>query len=195
MKTKDKIEIVVALRETARGLEQQVFSDEIAWQVMQALGIELMVLALKNGPLLEQIKGEDVPEEQKAAREAGFEQLIRRELAAVGDSVATAHEGRIREIDIIHERLVRQFDPSMAFNEAMNRAIEAKKAKMEAIVHMTPAQQFAFRQFQVPTLINALFNAGHESPVKKVHKVDNKVVTEMDKALKAQKSITGRPPQ
>lgn len=181
--SKDKLDIIMALRETAKGIEKVALTEGVTLEFIQALGIELLVLALKHGPLLDQINGPDVPEADKPAREAGLEMLIRRELAALTDTVAAAHEGRIREIDVIHERLMRMFDPSMAFNEAINRAIEAKKAKLETYSTMTPPQKFAFEHFQVPTLMNALFNAGHEDPVKMVHRVNNDTVAQMNKAL------------
>lgn len=180
---KDKTDIIIALREVAKGLETKAFTQGVTLELLQAIGTECLVLALKHGPLLDTIN-KDAPEADKAAREAGLEMLIRRELAAIADSVAAAHEGRIREIDIIHERLMRQFDPAPAFNEAVQRAIEAKKDKLITAVTMTPPQKFAFEQFQVPTLMSALFNAGHESPVTKVHRVNNAVVDEMNKALK-----------
>jgi hypothetical protein len=180
---KDKTDIILALRETAKGLEKVALTESVTLEFIQALGTELLVLALKHGPLLDKINGPDVAEADKPAREAALEMLIRREVAAIADTVATAHEGRIREIDVIHERLMRQFDPAPAFNEAVNRAIEAKKAKGEVAITMTPPQRFSFEQFQVPTLMSALFNAGHESPVQKVHRVDNNTVAAMNKAL------------
>lgn len=185
--TKDKTDIILALRETAKGLEKVALTEGVVLEFLQALGTELVVLALKHGPLLDKINGPDVAEEDKPAREAGLEMLIRREIAAIADTVAAAHEGRIREIDVIHERLMRQFDPAPAFNEAVMRAIEAKKAKLETVVTMTPPQKFAFEKFQVPTLMNALFNSGHEAPVTKVHRVDKKTVDEMHKALERPK--------
>ncbi len=180
---KDKLDIIIALRETAKGIEKVALTEGVTLEFIQALGIELMVLALKHGPLLDKINGPDVPESDKAARAAGLEMLIRRELAAITDTIAATHDGRIREIDVIHERLVRQFDPAPAFNEAVQRAIEDKKAKKEEAITMTPPQRFAFEQFQVPTVMSALFNAGHEDPVKKVHRVDNEAVDKMRKAL------------
>lgn len=180
---KDKTDIILALRETAKGLEKVALTENVTLEFIQALGTELLVLALKHGPLLDKINGPDVPETDRPAREAGLEMLIRREIAAVADTVAAAHEGRIREIDVIHERLMRVFDPAPAFNEAVGRAIEAKKTTMQAAVAMTPPQRFAFEHFQVPTLMNALFNAGHEDPVKMTHRVGNDTVKAMNKAL------------
>jgi hypothetical protein len=181
--SKDKTDIIMALRETAKGIEKVALTEGVTLEFVQALGIELLVLALKHGPLLDRINGPTTPEADRPAREAGLEMLIRRELAAITDTVAAMHEGRIREIDVIHERLMRLFDPALAFNEAVTRAIEAKKAKMETAVTMTPPQKFAFEHFQVPTLMNALFNAGHEDPVNMVHRVDNTTVAKMHKAL------------
>lgn len=181
--SKDKTDIIIALRETAKGLETRAFTEGVALEFMQALGIELLVLALKHGPLLDKINGPDVPEKDRPKREEALEFLIRRELAAITDTVAAMHDGRIRETDVIHERLMRMFDPAPAFNEAVTRAIEAKKLKLESVATMTPPQRFAFEQFQVPSMMNALFNAGHEDPVKMVHRVDNIVADANRKAI------------
>lgn len=180
---KDKLDIIIALRETAKGIEKVALTEGVTLEFIQALGIELMVLALKHGPLLDKINGPDVPEADRPAREAGLEMLIRRELAAITDTIAAAHDGRIREIDVIHERLMRVFDPAPAFNEAVTRAIEAKKNKLETAITMTPPQKFAFEHFQVPTLMNALFNAGHEDPVTMKHRVGSSTIEAMNKAI------------
>jgi hypothetical protein len=164
IKPKDKRDIIFALRETAKGLETRAFTEGVALELMQAIGTELLVLALKHGPLLDKINGPDVPEKDRPAREEGLEMLIRRELAAIADTVAATHERRIREIDVIHERLMRLFDPAPAFNEAVLRAIEDKKAKLEEVSTMTPPQRFMFEKMQIPTMMAALFNAGHEDP-------------------------------
>lgn len=184
---KDVNDITTALRETAKGLQTVAITEGVKLEFMQALGIELLVLALKHGPLLDEIN-RDADEAQKAAREEALEFLIRRELAAITDTVASMHEHRIREIDVIHERLMRVFDPGPAFNEAVQRAIEAKKAKGEAAVMMTGTQKWMFDKFQVPSMMNALFNAGHPEPVPMVHKVNNADVTAMHKALEGDKA-------
>lgn len=182
--SKDKTDIILALRETAKGIETRAFTEGVMLEFLQAIGTECLVLALKHGPLLDEINSDaDLTDKQKKDRGEALEMLIRRELAAIADTVAAMHENRIREIDVIHERLMRVFDPAPAFNEAVQRAIEAKKNKLETAVTMTPPQKFAFEQFQVPTLMSALFNAGHESPVQKVHKVNGDTVQAMHKAL------------
>ncbi len=162
--SKDKTDIIIALRETAKGIETRAFTEGVALELMQAIGSELLVLALKYGPLLDKINHKDVPEADRPAREEALEMLIRRELAAIADTVAAAHERRIREIDVIHERLMRVFDPAPAFNEAVQRAIEDKKAKLEEVSTMTQPQRFMFEKMQQPTMMAALFNAGHEDP-------------------------------
>lgn len=167
---KDKVEIVLALRETAKGIEQSTGTD-LALNLMQAVGIELLVLALKNGPLLDEISGEDAPEKTKALREAALEMMIRTELAAIADNIASMHEHRIKESDILNERLVRMFDPALAYNEAINRAIEAKKAKGEQIKLLTPQQKWMFDNMQLPTLMSALRNAGKPDPEPMVHRL------------------------
>lgn len=151
MDTKDKTDIVMALREVARGIEH---GDADALSLMQALGTELLVLALESGPRAAEISD--------AAPDV-VEGLIRRELAAIIDTIAMLHQHRIKETDILTERLVRMFDPAMAWNEAINRAIEAKKQAKETIdpqlLYMSPQQKFMFETFQIPTTMKALRSA------------------------------------
>lgn len=109
-----KTDVIMALREVARGMEQG-HPDILA--LMQVLGTELLVFALKYGPALEKIGPEET------------ERLVRQEILAIVHTIALLHENRITEAAIINERLMRSFDPTLAFNEAINRAIERKKAE------------------------------------------------------------------
>lgn len=138
----DKTDIVMALREVARGIEQ---GSENHLELMRAIGTELLVLALKDGA------GQMPP--------AVAELLARREISAIADSMARYHANYVTEVEILNERLVRTFDPAMAWNEAINRAIEAKKAAREEIIEMTPPQQFMFKSLQVPATMKALASA------------------------------------
>lgn len=167
---KDKVEIVVALREAAKGIEQSTGTD-LALNLMQAVGTELLVLALKNGPLLDEISGENAPKETKALREAALEMMIRTELAAIVDTIVSMHKHRIKESDILTERLTRMFDPALAYNEAINRAIEAKKAKGETIPQLTDQQMWMWENMQLPSLMSALRNAGNPNPQPMVHRL------------------------
>lgn len=144
MDGKDKADIIVALRECAGALEQ---GHPDALTLLQALGTEMLVLGLKNGPALA-----SVPEDQ-------VEALVRREVFAVADSIASFHQHKVTEVEILNARLVRQFDPAMAWNEAINRAIAAKKAKREEVIDLTPPQRFMFETYQVPTTMKALRSA------------------------------------
>lgn len=168
--SKDKTDIVMALRETAKGIEQSV-SPNYTLNLMQAVGTELLVLALKNGPLLDEISGSDATEETKALREAALEMMIRIEIKAIADTIASMHEHRIKESDILTERLTRMFDPALAYNEAINRAIEAKKAKGEEITQLTGRQKWMFDNMQLPSLMSALRNAGNPDPQPMVHRL------------------------
>jgi hypothetical protein len=142
MEATDKTDIVMALREVARGIEQDAPN---ALELLQAVGTEMLVLALKNGD-------SDMPP-------AVVEMLARREVMAIADSLARFHQHYVTEVEILNERLVRQFDPAMAWNEAINRAIVAKKAAGEEVVMMTPTQQAMFDRFQVPTTMKRLQSA------------------------------------
>lgn len=163
LSTKDKTDIVMALREAARGIEQSI-GPELALATMQIIGGELLILALKNGPLLTQIEGENAPPETRQQRADHLEKLIRVEIAAIADSIARLHEARITESDIVNERLTRMFDPYAAWNEGLNRAIERKMAAKEDIPRSTKQQKYAFENFQWPSGMNALLNAGREAP-------------------------------
>lgn len=144
MDTKDKTDIVMALREVATAVEQ---NKPGAQHALQSLSTEMLVLAVKNAPMLAGIAPDDA------------EALARRELAAVVVSIAMFQQNKMSETEIINARLVRQFDPAMAWNEAINRAIVSKKAAGEEIVMMTPTQQKMFEAFQVPTTMKALRSA------------------------------------
>ena len=120
----DKTDIVIALRKVATGLEQ---GDSKTFDLLEAIGTELLVLALKHAlpaaPLAEAVPM--VPE--------AVEAVARREVSAIGDSVQRFLSHQVTERDILNERLMRQFDPSMAWNEAINRAIDAKKAAKQEV--------------------------------------------------------------
>lgn len=135
----DKTDIVMALREVARGIEQDKPNTR---DLMLAIGTELVVLALKEGST-------DLPP-------AVAEMIARREVSAIADSMQRFHSHYVTEVEILNERLVRIFDPALAWNEAVNRAIEAKKAAREEVVMLTPTQQFMFDKLQVPTTMKAL---------------------------------------
>lgn len=182
--TKDKTDIVVALRECARGIEQSLDPD-LTLKVMQSIGTELLVLALKHGPLLVEIEGENAPPEHRETRAEHLENLIRVEIAAIADTIAKLHEHRITEGDLLNERLTRQFDPYAAWNEAINRAIAKKLAAKELVVGPSPQQKFAFEKFQFPSTMNALRNAGKSDPQPTVHRIGDADVAEMNEALKA----------
>ncbi len=141
---KDKTDIILALRDVASAIEQD---KPGAQQALTSLATEMLVLAVKNAPMLAAIPPDDL------------EALARRELAAIIASVAMFQHNKMTETEILNARLVRQFDPAMAWNEAINRAIEAKKAAREEIVMMTSTQQAMFDRFQVPTTMKALRNA------------------------------------
>lgn len=144
----EKTDLVMALREVARAIEQD-HGDALA--ALQALATEMLVYALKHGPALKTIPTEEV------------EGLIRREIVSVVDSVSRFHEATVDERGILEERLFRLFDPSLAFNEAINRAIERKKAAREeidpALLTRSPQQDMMWKQHQLPTLQKALRNA------------------------------------
>jgi hypothetical protein len=141
---KDKTDIIMALREVATAIEQDKPGAQIA---LQSLANEMLVLAVKNAPMLAGITPEDA------------EALARREIGAVIVSIAMFQQNKMSETEIINARLVRQFDPAMAWNEAINRAIVAKKAAREEIAMMTSTQQKMFEAFQVPTTMKALRSA------------------------------------
>ncbi len=144
----DKLDIVKGLRMVAQAIEQGA-PDHMA--LMQAIGTELLVLALRYGPNVHEIP------------DAEFEGLIRREIVAIVLNVAAFHEGKMAEADILTERLVRTYDPSLALTEAMTRAVERKKAAKEevdsALVHRTPEQEKMWREFQLPMLYRTLRDA------------------------------------
>lgn len=144
MESKDKTDIAMALREVATAIEQD---KPGAQHALQSLATEMLVLAVKNAPMLAAIPPADL------------EALARRELAAIIASVAMFQQNKLTEADILNARLVRQFDPAMAWNEAINRAIESKKAAREEIVMMTSTQDQMFRTYQVPTTMKALRDA------------------------------------
>ncbi len=144
MDPKDKTDIVMALREVATAIEK---GKPGAQQALQSLANEMLVLAVKNAPMLASIPADDL------------EALARRELAAIIASIAMFQQNKMTETEILNARLVRQFDPAMAWNEAINRAIVAKKALREEIVMMTSTQDQMFRTYQVPTTMKMLKDA------------------------------------
>lgn len=164
----DKTDIVKGLREVARAIEQGQ-GNRLA--LMQAIGTELLVLALKNGP-----NEADLPPEK-------IEGLIRIELGAIVDTIVRMHEGRIAEADVLNERLTRMFDPYLAWNEAINRAIEKKKAAGGEVVQPSPQQKFMFEKFQFRSTMNALINAGKKDPQPTVHRVNGDDVAEIHRLL------------
>jgi hypothetical protein len=137
---KDKTDIVMALREVARGIEQD---SPNTIDLMKAIGTELLVLALKDG----------------SDRPAVAEMVARREVSAIDDSMKRLQHHFITEVEILNERLVRMFDPAMAWNEAINRAITAKQAAREEVILMTPTQKFMFDSLQVPATLKRLKEA------------------------------------
>jgi hypothetical protein len=159
----DKTDIVIALRKVATGLEQ---GDSKTFDLLEAIGTELLVLALKHALPAEPLAEGAVPMVPEAV-----EAVARREVSAIGDSVQRFLSHQVTERDILNERLMRQFDPSMAWNEAINRAIDAKKAAKQEIVLMTPQQAFAFEQFQKPSTMMAFKNAGAEVTAPTVHRI------------------------
>lgn len=178
MNSNDKTDIVMALREAARGIEQSI-GDSLALQVMQMIGTELLVLALKSGPLLAEIEGENAPPERRQDRADHLERLIRVELIAIADTIARLHEHRIKEGDILNERLTRTFDPYLVWNESINRAIAAKLAAKETVVQPSPQQKFSFEKFQFPSTMNALLNAGKDDPQPMGHRLTHAEVEEL----------------
>lgn len=170
LSSKDKTDILLALREVSRAIESGRHDN---FPLMQAIGTELLVLALRAGP-----RG-PLPDDMT---ETAVETLARREVMAIADSIARFHKHQTDERKILNERLMRVFDPSLAFNEAVNRAIEAKKAAGLEIKAQTPQQKVMFETIQVPSLMKALENAGVENPEPTVHKV-NKML-DMDELAK-----------
>jgi hypothetical protein len=78
------------------------------------------------------------------------------EIDAIAENLERFHAGYLDEVGILNERLTRRFDPALAWNEAINRACEAKKiAKSEML---TEFQQRAF-DVQQRTTKDALRNA------------------------------------
>lgn len=142
MTPEDKTDIIKALRDVARGIEQGAPN---ALDLMQAVGTEMLVLALKDG-------ASDI-------EPARAEALAKREIMAIADSMAKFHQHYATEVEILNDRLMRQFDPAMAWNEAINRAIVAKRAAKEEAIEMTPPQRFMFETYQVPTTMKALRSA------------------------------------
>lgn len=69
--------------------------------------------------------------------------ILQTELDALEESVSLTAEYSQRECDILSARLTRRYDPAMAFTEAVHRAIEAKKAARESIMHLTINQEEA----------------------------------------------------
>ncbi len=139
-----KTDIIMAMREVARGMEQ---GHPDILSLMQMLGTELLVFALKYGPALERIGPEET------------ERLVRREIAAIAHTVAKLHEHQTTEAQIINDRLMRMFDPTLAFNEAINRAITAKQAEKGNVDEERRALDHVNGQawaLQIRSVLNAL---------------------------------------
>lgn len=143
----DKTQIIMALREVARGMEQ---GHPDILSLMQMLGTELLVFALKYGPAQERIGPEET------------ERLVRTEIAAIADSIAKLHENRITEASILNDRLTRLFDPTLAFNEAIVRAIDANKAdrgKLAEAQELLDGVSGPAWRLQIMSVLKALRNA------------------------------------
>lgn len=171
----DKTDIVIALRKVATGLEQ---GDGKTFDLLEAIGTELLVLALKHALPAKPLRDGQVPMMPDAV-----EAVARREVSAIGDSVQRFLSHQVTERDILNERLMRQFDPSMAWNEAINRAIDSKKAAKEEVVLMTPHQAFAFETFQKPSTMAAFKNAGADVTAPTVLRVSGMVQANGDVVL------------
>lgn len=104
-------------------------------ELMIAAGVELLATALKDP--------RDKPDTL---------QLIRREVTAIGKDIDAYRKAQADEFDILSERLFRLFDPALAWNEAINRAIERKKEMGETLdprlTTMSPQQEFMFERQQ-----------------------------------------------
>lgn len=142
MDTKDKTDIVKGLRDIARAVEQDAPN---AMELLGIAGREMLVQALKAN-------ADDIPSDEA-------ETIARREISAISTSMAKFHQHQMTEVEILNERLLRQFDPAMAWNEAINRAIVAKRAAREEVIEFTPSQRMMFDKFQVPTTLRALRSA------------------------------------
>lgn len=153
MDSQDKLNIIVALREVALAIEQRGDFPETLG-VMQALGTELLVLALRNGPMLEALSPKLTPER--------LEGLIRREVASIADDIARTHDHNHTEVEVLAARLFRMFDPYLAWNEAINRAMEAIRAAGLSvdprIMAPTGEQKKMFEQWGFPTTRRALLH-------------------------------------
>lgn len=79
-------------------------------------------------------------------------ELVEDELA----SIETTLSHRASEADVIEARLMRRFDPAMAWSEAINRACAAKKIARTSIFTGYQEQAFAVQQ---ETSLRALKNA------------------------------------
>ena len=77
-------------------------------------------------------------------------------ISAELDSITDTLKRREFETDIIHARLMRRFDPAMAWNEAVNRACADKKLAREHI--FTGPQSMAFK-VQQETVLKAVKSA------------------------------------
>lgn len=153
MESQDKLDIVVALREVATAIEQRGDLPQTL-DIMQALGTELLVLALRNGPMLTTLSPKMTP--------VKLEALIRREVAAIVDSIARTHDHNSTEIEVLAARLFRMFDPYLAWNEAINRAMEAIRAAGLSVdprlLEPTGEQKKMFEKWGMPTTQKALMH-------------------------------------
>lgn len=87
-----------------------------------------------------------------------LKEIVNRAITDVEIVADDAFTNREAEIAIIEARLMRLYDPAQAFNEAVLRAIAAKKAKREELYAMSAHQQMAF-DVQRESLTKALRSA------------------------------------
>jgi hypothetical protein len=87
-----------------------------------------------------------------------FRDLIRAHAMDLEDACAKTSDHLEAERRIIEQKLMRRFDPSPIWNEAINRAIAAKKEAREPYLMMTGHQDRAFERQQESTR-KALRNA------------------------------------
>lgn len=140
------MQMVQVLREVAAAIEK---GKGNLHELMHAVGTELMVLALKYRP--PEVDGPD-PEVTEV--------LVRREVGATLDTILQFHRFQLTERGVLNERLMRVFDPYLAWNESVNRAIELKKTAGERPILPTDQQKWMFENMQLPATQKALFNAG-----------------------------------
>lgn len=148
MEVSDRLNIIIALREVATALETKA-GDLDSRELLKVVGTEMLVLALRD----EMQPIDDLPEPLA-------EKLMRRELSAILHNIARFHKGHVAEGDVLTERLVRLYDPYLAWNEAINRAMERMQkdgVKLDpGLLTPSPQQKWMFEKFQLPTTYKAL---------------------------------------